>query len=133
MVKPQSYTPESVYTTKSGTEIKMSFGLFNDVMRILGGTEDAVEVLISDPSVRGFVIRRLFTLAQHPIDQVEDLINPFEIDLDPLEMDDVIAWVADHVMHFTLSTAEKTRPVVERYRDRAATVFSNLSKTGSES
>lgn len=97
----------------------MSYGMFNDVMRILGSGQDAVEILMSDPALRDLVVRRLFTDTRKPISDInEDLINPFEIEASPCELDEIVAWVADHVLHFMVSTAAKTQPVVEKYQTR---------------
>jgi hypothetical protein len=113
-------TPQSVPNktlTVDGTELLMSYGMFNDIMRIIGSAEEAVEYLMNDPGVRDNVIRRLFTPElRKPVENIEDLINPWDIPVSPLELDIIIAWVADHVMHFTMSTALKTRTVVEKYQ-----------------
>lgn len=129
MASPQKFTPNPKMTTGDGTELFMSYGMFNDIMRILGATEDAVDLLISDSNVRDLVVRRLFTKLDHALENTEELINPHDMPVSPLELDDIVAWVADHVIHFTISTAEKTRPVVERYQSRQE-AFLNQSKSG---
>lgn len=131
MAKSPQSIPNKSFTLVSGEEIHMSYGLFSDIMRLLGNSETAVDLLLSDPSLQGFVVRRIFTVAQKPVENIDELINPYEIDMSPLELDDLLAWVADHVMHFIVSTAEKTRPVVGKYQDRAASL--SQSRIGSES
>ena len=108
----------------------MSYGMFSDIMRIIGDNEDTLELLMNEPNIRDQVIRRLFTPTKKPIQSIDDLINPFDIEASPMEMDVIIAWVVDHAMHFTMSTAEKARPVVEKHL--AAAVSSNQSRNGSE-
>lgn len=131
MEKPQISLPEKIYTTEAGKELTMTYGMFNDIMRILGSTGDAVEILLDNADLRGWVIRRLFTEDKREVKNIDELINPYDIDISPLELDGIVAWVADHVMHFTMSTTEKTRPVVQKYADRVATVSSDPSKNGS--
>jgi hypothetical protein len=124
--------PPKTLTIESGEVLTMSYGMFTDIMRLMGDSEDAVSMLMGDSNVRDWVVRRLFTKAQKPIESADDLINPFDMDVNPLEQSNIIAWVADHVMHFTVSTAEQTRPVVVKYQERLQAVSSSLSKTGSE-
>ncbi len=121
---------KSIRFEESDIEIKMTYGLLSEILKLLGGGEEAVLTLLGDDNVRDWVIRRIFTESKEPITVVEDLINPYEIDLDPLELDRLIAWVADHVTHFTISTAQKTQAVVQKYEAKAASL--SPSKTGSE-
>jgi hypothetical protein len=108
------YIPNKSLTVGDET-LLMSYGMFSEIMRIIGDPDNAVETLMSDSNTRDWVIRRLFTKTNKPVETAEDLMNPYDIPLDPTEMDQVIAWVADHVLHFTISTAGKVKPVVERY------------------
>lgn len=124
--------PEKSLTTEAGEVLTMTYGMFTDIMRIMGDSEDAVSILMSDNNVRDQVVRRLFTKTQKAIQSIDDLVDSFEIDVNPLEQSNIVAWVADHVMHFTVSTAEQTRPVVVKYQERLEKVSSSLSKTGSE-
>jgi hypothetical protein len=124
--------PEKTLTTEAGEVLTMSYGMFTDIMRIMGDSEDAVGLLMTDNNVRDQVVRRLFTKTRKAIQSLDDLIDSFEIDVNPLEQSNIVAWVADHVMHFTVSTAEQTRPVVVKYQERLGSVSSSLSKTGSD-
>lgn len=130
MAKPQQSIPNKVLVTEDGTELLMSYGMFQDIMRLIGANEDAVDLLINDAEVRNYVICRLFTDLKRPIETLEELINPYDIPLSPLELDSVIAWVSDHVLHFTVSTSVKTRPVLEKYQSQAASL--NQLKIGSQ-
>lgn len=117
--------PNKSLTTESGTELLMSYGMFSDIMRILGSDEDTLDILLTDETRRSYVIRRLFTDNKTPVSDISELINPYDIDVSILELDTIIAWVADHIMHFTMSTAQKTRPVVEKYQAQALKASSN--------
>ena len=126
-----SKTPRPEKSLKVGDHtLTMTYGMFGEVMRLIGSAEDTVDILLRDPQVRDLIVRRLFTDLQRPIEDFNELINPFEIDIDPLEQDAIVAWVAEHALHFTMSTAQKAQKVVEKYQETLASL--NPSKTGSE-
>lgn len=96
----------------------MSYGMFNDIMRLLGSGQDVAVLLLSDPGTRDLVIRRLFTDTNKSLDKFEDLIDSFEVDILPEEMDGILAWVADHATRFLLSTGKAMKTVAEKYQDQ---------------
>lgn len=117
--RPTTSLPNPTYTVEStGQELRMSYGMFNDVMRIIGHTQDLSVVLITDPMVRDLVIRRLFTDNKKAIDKEVDLINSFDIEALPSELDGILAWVADHASHFLVSTGRTMQGVLEKYQDQ---------------
>ena len=120
MQTPHTNKPNPEYTTDAGDTLKMTYFMFSDIMRLLGNDpDDSIALLMTHPDTRDFVMRRLFTDLRKPVETLDELINPYDINISPLELDGIIAWVADHVMHFTMSTAEKTRPVLEKYKAQA--------------
>lgn len=123
--------PKTISFPEDDIEIKMSYGLLSEILKIIGDGENAIEVLLGDSNIRDFIVRRIFTDSKVPVLKEEDLISPYDIELDPLKLDELVAWVADHVTHFTISTAQKTQVVVEKYQDKVASL--NPSKNGSES
>lgn len=118
--KPQTMSlPSPTYKIESSDrELRMSYGMFNDIMRIIGHSEDLSIVLITDPMVRDLVIRRLFTDTKQSVNKEEDLINAFDIEVLPSELDGVLSWVADHASHFMLSTGRAMRGILEKYQDQ---------------
>ena len=122
--------PKTISFPEDNIEIKMTYGMLAEILKIIGDGENAIEVLIGDSHTRDLVIRRIFTNTKEPVLKVEDLVSSYDIDLDPLSVDELIAWVADHVTHFTISTVKKTQAVVQKYEDKAASL--NPSKNGSE-
>lgn len=139
MAKPKSESlPNPTYKIPSNErELRMSYGMFNDIMRLIGNPQDATQLLITDSVTRDLVIRRLFTENNKSIDKVEDLIDSFEIDILPTEIDGICGWVADHCAHFLLSTGKAMLNLETKYKDelKAAkeTASSSLSNSGSES
>lgn len=115
---PPSLPKGSHIIESNGKELRMSYGMFNDIMRIVGNTPDASTIMITDPMARDLVIRRLFTDNNKTIDKTEDLIDPFDIEVLPSELDGILAWVADHVSHFFVSTGRTMQGVLEKYQNQ---------------
>lgn len=126
----KSLPPKNLSFKDEDIELTMSYGMLSEILKIIGDQENAVMLLMSDDNVRDYVICRLFTPTKEPITEIKDLINPYEIDLDPLKIDEVVAWVADHITHFTISTARRTQAVVQKYEGQAASL--DPSKNGSQ-
>lgn len=129
--------PSPTYTVPSNNkELRMSYGMYNDIMRLVGDPQSATQLLITDATTRDLVVRRLFTENNKSVTQTDELIDSFEIDILPSELDGIVAWVADHVAYFLLSTGTKMNEVVEKYRglgeELAKAVSSNQSNDGSE-
>ena len=136
-ISPESL-PSPTYTVPStGKELKMSYGMYNDIMRLIGNPQDATQLLIMDATTRDLVLRRLFTDNNKSIQQTEELIDSFEIDILPSELDGIVAWVADHASYFLLSTGRAMNTVIEKYRGQTEElteqVSSPPSKDGSKS
>lgn len=136
--KQPEYLPSPTYTIESsGQELRMSYGMFNDIMRLIGNPQDASSLLITDSGTRDLVIRRLFTDNKKALDKIdEDLIDSFEIDILPSEIDGIVGWVADHCAHFLISMGNQMTTVAEKYQEqlKEASEKASLlqSKSGSE-
>jgi hypothetical protein len=136
--KPDMLLPSPTFEVKSsGKELKMSYGMYNDIMRLIGNPEDATQLLVRDAMTRDLVIRRLFTDNNKSVEKTEELIDSYEIDIQPSELDGVVAWVADHVAYFLFSTGRMMEPVIQKYQDQMPKVeadnevSSNPSSDGS--
>lgn len=133
MVNQNQSLPEPKITV-GDKELHMSYGMFNDLMRLMGNVDDVSYILINDPMTRDLVIRRLFT--EGKLTKEEDLIDSNEIDISITDISTIVAWVADHVSHFLLSTGQALRPVLEKYQSLTETEkeknqSSKQSKSGS--
>jgi hypothetical protein len=139
MASPKSESlPSPTFTVpSSGHELRMSYGMFNDIMRLVGNPQDAMQLLITDSVTRDLVIRRLFTDNKKSIDKVEELTDSFEIEVLPSEIDGIVGWVADHCAHFLLSTGRAMMNVETKYKSQMDEVKEkaslNQSSSGSES
>jgi len=95
--------------------ITMSYGLFNEIMRVVPSPEQITQLIVTDPDLRDYVIRRMLT-GNKRVTKDEDMVDPFELDIDMDRIDDLVTWVAEHVLHFFMKSAEKTAKIGERYQ-----------------
>lgn len=109
-------------------EIAMSYGLFNEVMKAIPNPQAIDQLLVSDPYLRDYIIRRVLT-DKRKIESEDDLIDPFDLDIDLDVLDDLLGWVADHIMGFWLRSGKQTAAILERYRPTVTQL--NQSVTGS--
>lgn len=109
--------PEPTYTVPSnGRVLTMSYGMFSDITRLVGDPENLTAILVTDPMARDLVLRRLFTDNSKSVDKIEELVDSFEIDILPTELDGILAWVADHVSYFLVSTGRSLGQMIQRYQ-----------------
>lgn len=129
-----STAPSSKFRMKVNGEqqdIKMSYGLFQELLKIIPSVENLDNLMVNDPYLRDYVIRRVLTGNKH-VSEDSDLVDPFELDVDLADIDDLAAWVMEHILHFFLKTATKTASVAEKYRGQLETLTqSSLSHLGS--
>ena len=117
--KPALSLPSPTYKVPSTEhELRMSYGMFSDIMRLIGSTDDVGILLVSDSTTRDLVLRRLFTDNKKAVEKTEELVDSFEIDILPTELDGILAWVADHATHFLLSTGRALTEVIKGYQDQ---------------
>jgi len=110
----------------------MTYGLFNEIMRVIPEPGKIQDLVVTDPYLRDYVVRRMLT-GNKRVERDEDLVDPFELDLDIDELDVLVAWVAEHVLHFFMKSAEKTAKIGERYQPVVERLTQlNQSQAGSQ-
>lgn len=97
-------------------EIKMSYGLFNEIMMVVPSPEEIGELLMTNQGLRDYIIRRMIT-GNKRVTKDEDLIDPFEMDLNLEDVSQMVQWVGDHVLYFFMTNAEKTKGLAEKYQE----------------
>jgi hypothetical protein len=110
--------------------IKMTYGLFNEIMVVVPSPEQIADLLVTDAGLRDYVIRRMLT-GNKPVLNESDLVQSFDIDVDITDLDNLVAWVGDHVMYFFMAAAQKTAKLGEKYKPSLTQLAQ--SKTGAES
>lgn len=95
--------------------IVMSYGLFNEIAKVVPSPEQITDLLISDPYLRDYVIRRLLT-GNKKVTTDEDLVDMFDLDVDLEEIEGLVSWAAEHVLHFFMKSAAKMATTGEKYQ-----------------
>lgn len=95
--------------------IIMTYGLFNEVMKVVPNPAQITNLVVNDPFLRDYVVRRMLT-GNKRVETDEDLIDPFDLDIDLDDLDDLVSWVAEHVLHFFMNSAAKTAKIGEKYQ-----------------
>jgi hypothetical protein len=114
------------------TTIAMSYGLFNEIMKVVPDPGKIQDLVVTDPYLRDYVVRRMLT-GNVRVEKDEDLVDPFELDIDVFDLDDLVTWVAEHVLHFFMKSAAKTAAMGEKYQGTVeALTRSSQSQPGAE-
>lgn len=98
------------------TTITMSYGLFNEIMKVVPKPENIGDLLIQDPFLRDYIVRRMLT-GNKKVTSDEDLVDAFDCDVDIERLDELVAWVGDHILHFFITSARKTAVLGEKYTE----------------
>ena len=118
---------------ESGIVVKMTYVVFNDILRFVGTIDEALSSILTNQETRDLIIRRCLTDSGKPIENMEDLISPNDVEIDIFEMDDLLGWVMEHVAYFFMRTATSMQTRVGRFPELAKRMTSSdPSETGSE-
>ncbi len=109
--------------------VKMTYGLFNEIMLVVPSPEDIGELLITNAGLRDYIIRRMLTGNKRVMED-KDLIDPFEMDVDITELNKLVMWVGDHILYFFMTSAEKTAELAKKYQETITQLAQ--SKSGAE-
>lgn len=110
----------------------MSFALLQEVMKVIPAPESVADLLIQDFHLREYVVRRVLT-GNKRVTKDEDLIDLFEIEADDDQLDELVHWVTDHILHFFIKTVQKVTDLGEKYRGpMQSTIQSPRSRSGSQ-
>jgi hypothetical protein len=112
-------------------EIKLTYGVFTEILQIIPDPQNIGDLFITDAALRDYVTRRMLSGSKRIKDE-KDLVDPFELDIDMEEVNDLIMWVGDHVMYFFMNTAAKTAKLMKKYEEPMQALQSSQSKDGSE-
>ena len=111
----------------------MTYVVFNDVLRFVGSVDQAMDAIMHSQDTRDLVLRRVLSDAKKPVEEVEDLIPVEEVGIDIFEVDEVLAWVMEHVTYFFMNQASKMQQRMERFPEMAKQMMtsSDPSSNGS--
>lgn len=98
-------------------EIKMTYGLFNDLQRAIQNPEDVIQTVISDPFTRDYLFRRCLTDTKKAIKDENDLIAEEDMPIgNPDELDKLLQWVAGHMLYFFATSAGGLKQLGEAFK-----------------
>lgn len=106
-------------TTDSGEErtVKMSYGLFNDLQRVVPDPSAVIDIVSRDPISRDYLVRRVFTDKKGMVTKEEELISPENMPVDdPVEIEKVLIWVTEHLMYFFGTSAGRLKKMGQEFR-----------------
>lgn len=112
--------PASTFDIKIDGElrtIKMSFALFQDIMKVIPSPEKVADLLIQDFFLREYVARRILS-GNKRIKDDEELVDLFDLDLDDDALEDMMLWVTDHILYFFTNTADRSMKLGVRYQEK---------------
>ncbi|WOF44363.1 hypothetical protein KNJ79_05370 [Sphingopyxis indica] len=111
-------------------EIKWTYGLSNDIQRLVPDFGAAVNDIVSDPGIRDYIIRRALTDKKGIVREESELIS-FEAidDIDPEEVLRLLEWVSEHLLYFFVTSAAVTSRQAKEYSSELGRL--SPSSTGS--
>lgn len=117
----------------SEATFRMTYVVFNDILRFVGNIDEAMVSIMTNQEVRDLIIRRMLTDNDKPIQDIKDLIPSEQVSIDIFEIEDVLAWVMEHVTYFFMKTATRIQESVGKYPEmlQRMKTSSDHSKTGS--
>jgi hypothetical protein len=119
--------------------IKLTYGMHQDLQRLVPDPASLLETIMSDPYTRDYVIRRCLTPLKKIVTKPEEELVPAEeIEIsDPDQIDKILQWAAGHLLYFFATSAGGLKQLGEAFK----AAFGNIptedqpapSTTGSES
>lgn len=103
-------------------EIKLTYGLFQDMQRYVPDPGALADTIVSNPFTRDFIIRRCLTpLKGFVKDPETDLIDPEAMTVeDPDELDKILQWATGHLLYFFAISAGGLKQLSEVFSQRLA-------------
>lgn len=111
--------PSLTYTVKleEGAEktIKLSYGLFQDLQRLVPDAALLVDTIAADPNTRDYLIRRCLTDTKKFVKDWDELADAETLGLDdPDEINGLLQWVTGHLLYFFGISAGGLKQLSER-------------------
>jgi len=125
--------PELSIEIRIGEEarkIKWTYGLSQDIQRLVPDFSTAINDVVSDPGIRDYIVRRALTAKKGVVTSEDELISFEEIDeIDPAEVLRLLEWVMEHLLYFFGTSAGTTSRQAKEFGNVLG--LSNPSTTGS--
>jgi hypothetical protein len=115
----ETNVPQSTLTVQLDGEdrtTKMTFGLLNEMVRVIGDLE-AIAELGFDAELRGLILQEMYSERDEQ-GVIKTPVNLFNLDITPEDSTLVMEWVGSHVTHFLLNQMEKTMTIMQAQESR---------------
>lgn len=109
-------------------DIKMTFGLLNELVRVIGDVEGIAEISFNN-DLRDAVLNEVFSERDEQ-GRIKEPVNLFNLAVDPDDVVNLLEWVGAHVTDFLLKQMLKTKVMVESNQGRLKALMP--TSTGSE-
>lgn len=109
--------------------VKMTYGLLMDLQRLLPDASQAMALVLGDPYTQDYVIRRIMTDKKGTVTKDEDLIQAEELDLDPEQMERILDWAVQHILHFFAQRAGNMASLGMQFQTALPGLFTDGSPT----
>jgi hypothetical protein len=103
--------------------IKMTYGLLMDLQRLLPNPAAALESVMIDPYTQDYIVRRVMTPSSATISKVSDLRLAEDIDLDPEQIESLLDWVVQHILHFFAKRAVNLTATGKQFQTALPSLF----------
>ncbi len=121
--------PELRLQVSDEYQVKMSYGLLMDLQRLLPGPEQAMTLVMTDPYTQDYVIRRVMTPSKATILKMEDLVAAESFDLEPSQVEGILTWVVQHILHFFAQRASMLAKTGQQFKTALPSLFTTGSAT----
>jgi hypothetical protein len=109
-------------------DIKMSFGLLNNLCRLVGDIDNAASMAI-DPVLRDTVLIELLS-DRDARGKITERLDLDLLDADADKIGELIDWAGGHVFDFFLKGLERTKALQDRHLDRIKALIPSQAGSG---
>ena len=97
-------------------DIKMSFGLLNTICKLVGDLDGATQLMI-DQTLQQAVLVELLS-DRDAKGKITGEVSLDEIDVDPSDVLDLLAWAGNHTLDFFLTGLERAKGLQDQHMPR---------------
>lgn len=115
---------------EDGKEVKMSYGLLNRLAKLSGGL-NTLGLILSDTNMQEEVIRNVLNKYDGKGKVIEEA-NLEELECDPIEIQRLLVWVAEHLTSFFLKNLQSMLEIVGQHQKELESNL-ELSQAGTPS
>lgn len=123
MIQPLS--PNPFFRLSNGHELKMTYGLHNRLANLIKNATN-VSLVLTDIQVQEAVVVNLFNKYDAK-GQVLEEANLEELDFTPVEIQELLVWVAEHLTNFFLGNLQSMTRIVEVYQNEVESSLKPLT------